>query len=187
MKYCCKSVEKYNDCLAAGNAVPGGGSSSAVSAAMGTALLSMVLNFSAGRKAYAVHEQKLRTILVETEALRARFLELADLDSEAFSGKDMRKSLDVSFIICRLCYETMKFCPEVLKKGNPNLCTDVGTASALLDAAFCGAYLNARINLKIIGDAVLSRGMLKELTVKKRAMARIRTEIENGVCRIIEG
>ncbi len=187
VKYCRKSVEKYNCCLAAGSAVPGGGSAAAVAAAMGTALLSMVINFSVGRKAYAAHEKRLKEILSEAEKLRVRFLELADLDSEAFSGRDMRRSLDISFIICRLCYEAVKFCPEVLKKGNPNLCTDTGTAAAMLEAAFCGAYLNVRINLRIIGDKPLSAGMLRELAVKKRSMSRIRTEMENGVCGIIEG
>lgn len=186
MKYCRKSVERYNSCLASGNAVPGGGSASAVAGAMGAALLSMALNFSVGRKAYAAHEKRLKEILSAAEKLRSRFLELADLDSEAFSGRDMRKSLDVSFIICRLCYEAVKFCPEVLKKGNPNLCTDTGTAAALFDAAFCGAYLNVRINLKIMGNKALSAGMLRELAGKRRTMSRIRTEIENGVCRIIE-
>ncbi len=186
VRYCRKSLEKYNDCLAAGNAVPGGGSASAVAAAMGTALLSMVLNFSLGRKAYAAHEKRLKEILGAAERLRARFLELADLDAEAFNGRDMRRSLDISFIICRLTYEGMKFCPEVLKKGNPNLCTDTGTAAAMLEAAFRGAYFNVRINLKIIGDRALSRGMLRELSVKKRSMLRIRTEIEDGVCGIIE-
>ena len=91
VKYCRKSVEKYNDCLAAGGAVPGGGSAAAVAAAMGTALLCMVLNFSIGRKAYAAHEKRLKDILSAAEKLRLRFLELADLDPEAFSGRDMRR------------------------------------------------------------------------------------------------
>lgn len=186
MLYREQTLLQYSENLAARSAAPGGGSASATAACMGASLLSMVLRFTVGKPAYSRYDGWLRETLSKTEELRKRFLELADLDVQAFGGKDMRRSLDISFIICRLAYEAAKLCPPLLKKSNVNLTTDVGTAIAFLDAAFCGAYLNLRINLKIIGDKKLSRGMLKELSVKKRAIAGIRAEIENGVGRIIE-
>ena len=187
MLYRKQSLLKFSDDLAAKMAAPGGGAASANVACLGVSLMSMVINFTIGKRAYSQHEPWLKDTLRKSESLRKRFLELVDLDVQAFSGKDMRKALDIPFIVCRLSFEAARLCQELLRKSNVNLSSDVGVAAALLDAAFSGAYLNVKVNLKIIGDKALSGGMLRELSVKKRGIAKIRAEIENGVGRIIEG
>ena len=80
------SVETFLNELAAGESTPGGGAAAALTACQAAALLSMVLNFTVGRKKYAAVEEESRGYLLQTEALRAKLLGLADQDAEAFGA-----------------------------------------------------------------------------------------------------
>jgi len=79
-----QSIQKYLDDLAAKLPAPGGGSAAALAAAMGAALISMVVNFSLGKPKYAKYEKELKSILDKSEGLRREFLNLVDLDVRAY-------------------------------------------------------------------------------------------------------
>ena len=187
MNYKEASLKKYLDDLAAKMPAPGGGSASAFTAALGASLITMVVNFTLGKAKYAKYENELKGVLEKSEKLRKEFLDLVDLDVSAYKSKNLRDALDVPFMVCRLCFEGVKLCPCLIKKGNINLVSDVGVAAVLLESAFSSAYFNVEINLKSLGDKKLTRMMRKELISKEKLIKRIRLETEEKVGKIIRG
>jgi len=180
-------LKKYLDDLAAKLPAPGGGSAAAMSAALGSALISMVLNFTVGKPKYAEHESHLKKYLDKSEKLRLEFLRLVDLDVTAYNSKDLRKSMDVPLMVCRLCFEAANICPLILEKSNQNLISDVAVAAQLLESAFSSAYVNVDINLKYLNDPELAKGIRKELDEKDKAVKKIRQQTEVKVGKIIRG
>lgn len=77
--------KEYIDDLASGKPAPGGGSGAAAVGALGTALLSMVANFTIGKKKYADVEQEMQEILNKSKKLRSRCERLIDEDVAAYS------------------------------------------------------------------------------------------------------
>ncbi|MBU1726036.1 MAG: cyclodeaminase/cyclohydrolase family protein [Candidatus Omnitrophica bacterium] len=182
-----ESLEKYLNDLAAKLPAPGGGSASAMIAALGVSLISMVVNFTLGKPKYAQYEAELKEILEESEKLRAEFLKLVDLDVQAYNSKNLRDSLNVPFMIARLCFEGAKLCPPLIKKGNANLISDVAVAVIFLESAFAGACVNVEINLKILKDDKLSAQIRKELAKKDKHIKKIRRLTEEKIGKIIRG
>lgn len=185
--YCYKPLKRYLDDLAAKLPAPGGGSAAALDAAIGAALISMVVNFTLGKPKYDKYDEELKTILKKSEKLRETFLNLVDLDVQAYKSKDVRKALDVPFMLARLTFEAIKLCPALIKKGNVNLISDVAVAAILLESAFASAYFNVEINLKYRNDKKLTQAIRKELLKKQKLIQRIRLETEEKVGKIIRG
>jgi len=187
MSYKEQTLKKYLDDLAARLPAPGGGSAAALTAAMGASLISMVVNFTLGKPRFAKYEEELKKILEKSEKLRETFLNLVDLDVMAYKSKNIRDALGIPIMVCRLCFEGIKLCPPLIKKGNINLISDVAVAAALLESAFTCAYFNVEINLKSLGDKGLTKNVRKELTGKQNLMKRIRLKTEEKVGEIIRG
>lgn len=169
------SIEEFLDALAGGESTPGGGAAAALTASQAAALLSMVLNFTVGRRRYADVEEELRGYLQRTECLRVELLALADKDAEAFGAvaasyamprsTDAEKSArtaamqtalkgaaEVPLAMAALCLEILELTPQVAEKGNPNVVSDAATAAHLAYAAIHSALVNVRINLKFLKD-----------------------------------
>ena len=182
-----ESLKKYLDDLAAKLPAPGGGSAAALSAALGASLISMVVNFTLGKPKYAQFEEELKAILVNSEKLKGEFLNLVDLDVVAYESKNLRDALDIPFMVCRLCFEGIKLCPSLIKKGNINLISDVAVAAVLLESAFACARFNVEINLKSLGDKKYARAIRKELQQKEKLIKKIRSQTEVKVNEIIRG
>ncbi|MDD5166441.1 MAG: cyclodeaminase/cyclohydrolase family protein [Candidatus Omnitrophica bacterium] len=187
MSYKNATLKKYLDDLAARLPAPGGGSAAALSAGLGAALISMVVNFTLGKAKYAAHENELKKIMEESEGLREEFLRLVDLDVIAYESKNLRDALDIPFMVARLSFEGIKLCPRLVKKSNINLITDVAVAAALLESAFSSAYFNVEINLKSLKDEKLTKAVKKELAKKEKLVKKIRLQTEAGVGKIIRG
>lgn len=187
MNYKDRTLKKYLDDLAAKLPAPGGGSAAALTASLGASLISMVVNFTLGKPKYAQHENELRNILGKSENLRNEFLNLVDLDVMAYQSKNIRDALDIPFMVCRLCFEGIKLCPLLVKKGNLNLASDMAVAAILLESAFTCAYFNVEINLKSLGDEKLAKGIRKELVPKQNLIKKIRLKMEERIGKIIRG
>jgi formiminotetrahydrofolate cyclodeaminase len=187
MKYKNQTLNKYLNDLAAKTPAPGGGSVCALNAALGAGLISMVVNFTLGKPRYAAFQSQLKTILSKSEKLRKEFLELVDLDVLAYQSKDLRKSLNVPLKVARLSVKAAQLCLPLITKGNINLISDVAVAAVLLESAFSSAYYNVRINLKILGQAKLSRTLNQELNSLYRVISRIRLNTEERVGKVIRG
>jgi formiminotetrahydrofolate cyclodeaminase len=155
-----KTLQEYLDQLSRREPVPGGGSAAALSAALGLALISMVTNYSIGRKANTkAVEKRLAGILTISETIRLRLLELTSLDSEAYLKIFAARSLDkkarqaaaksaraVPQEVCKLCTKALRLTSYLAQKGNPYLISDVEVAIELLMSAFKGAKIMVRTN-----------------------------------------
>ncbi len=152
------TLSEYCNVLSQKVSVPGGGSAAALTAALGASLLCMVVNYSLGKKTADV-DAKLTEILKKSEALRKRFLELVDLDAQAYlefvnarkadeatKEKARKRACEVPLEIAKLCYEALDLAPYLVLEGNKYLVSDVEVALELLAAAYKSAMFNVRIN-----------------------------------------
>ncbi len=79
-----EKLQRYLDDLASAQSAPGGGSTAALSGAMGAALASMVCRLTIGKDAYAGVQREIEELLKQTEHLRLRFQQLMQEDIEAY-------------------------------------------------------------------------------------------------------
>ncbi|MGB3932478.1 MAG: cyclodeaminase/cyclohydrolase family protein [bacterium] len=168
------TVDQYTARLASGAPIPGGGSASALVAALGMALGSMVANLTV-KKVEGEEAAAIKDILEEGEILQEKLLELVDADAEAFSGvsrvfkmpreteeekaarrEAMQKALKEAAVVpmeaARLCLKALHLQERLLELGTPHAISDVGVGALFLGAALRGAYLNVQINLNGIKD-----------------------------------
>lgn len=185
MTYKEETLKKYLDDLSARLPAPGGGSAAALTAALGVSLISMVVNFTLGKSKYLQYTEELKSILAASEKLRKEFLDLVDLDVQAYKSKNLKDALSIPFMVCRLCFEAAKLYPQLVRKGNVNLISDVAVIAALLESAFTAAYFNVEINLSSLGDKRASRKIRKELKHKDKLIKKRRLQTEVKVGKII--
>lgn len=185
--YSKKSIEIYLRDLAAKLAAPGGGAAAALTASMGAALISMVVNFTLGKPKYAQYEEELKVILDKSENFREKLSSLVDEDVQAYKSKNISASLRVPYQVCDLCVEAALLCKPLLTKSNKNLISDVAVAAILLEAAFTSAYFNVEINLKSIADKNIVSVTRKKLLEKQKIITKIRQNTEEEVGKIIRG
>ncbi len=182
--YANKTIKKYLEDLSAKKPVPGGGSASALAAALGASLISMVVNFTLGKPKYLKYQKDLKKILAQSDKLRREFLRLTDEDILAYSSKDIKKATQVPYKIAVLCFTGIKLCPELADKGNVNLVSDVAVAAVLLEAAFSAAYYNVLINLAKL-DKKSAVKFKNDLDKKMKSVKKFRIGTEKRVGKII--
>lgn len=166
---------EFLDLLAAGQSTPGGGGAAALTGAQAAALVSMVINFTTGRKKYAEVEAEMQGYLVRSEQLRRDLLAEVDADAAAFDAvaatytmpKDtddekaartaalqaaLKHAAAVPFGVAEQALEIMHLAAPVGAKGNSNVVSDAASALYLAYAALKCALVNVNINLKFIKD-----------------------------------
>jgi len=175
-------VEPFVEQLAAPTATPGGGSAAAASGAMAAGLANMVASMSRGKKAYVQYERELSDAIARLSQLREDLKAAIDADAESYNAvmkayKQAKESADgesiidaalkqattVPLIVAERAHEVGALVEKLGPVTNPNMKSDLTTASALARAAIVGALANVEINLESIKDA----GFVTE--VRKRA------------------
>lgn len=169
------SIDEFLVALAGGESTPGGGAAAALTGSQAAALLSMVVNFTVGRKRYTDVEEEMQGHLQRTENLRTELLALADKDAEAFGAvaacyamprstdaeklartnamqTALKGAAEVPLEMASLCLEILELTPPIAEKGNANVVSDAATAAHLAFAAIQCALVNVRINLKFLKD-----------------------------------
>lgn len=160
---------------AANEAVPGGGSSSALNAAIASALGEMVANLTIGKKKYADVEERMRELAAEMSAYRSRFVNDIDRDADAYrqvmdayrlpkeSGEEikvrdekiqqaMKSASLVPMEVAETAFEMLMLLAETMEKGNSNAVTDGLVGAMTCRTAIMGALFNVRTNLGGIAD-----------------------------------
>ena len=168
------SVEPFVEQLAAPTATPGGGSASAAAGAMAAGLATMVASMSRGKKAYLQYESQLSAAISRLTPLREELKAAIDADAESYNSvmaayKSARSAPDersgeaqieatlkqataVPLSVAEKAHEIGKIAATLVPITNPNMGSDLTTASALAKAAVTGALANVEINLASIKD-----------------------------------
>jgi len=170
-----QKLSQFMEVLSSNAPTPGGGSASALSGAIGAALVAMVANLTLGKKKYEDVTPDMERVLESAVSLRREMEDLIEEDARSFdavmTGFKMPKDTEeekklrrerieeatkvatrVPLEVMRKCLAGLELCAEVAEKGNKNSISDAGVAALQFEAGAKGAMLNVLINLPGIGD-----------------------------------
>ena len=169
------TIQTFLDELAGKASTPGGGAAAAISGAMGAALISMVANFTIGKKGYEDVEDESKDILDKAEKLRADLTDAINDDVRVFNRvmdsygmpketddekaarsaeiqAALKEATDVPLECAKLCREVVNLSQPIADKGNNNVISDAGVAVLAGYAGLRSAELNVYINIGGIKD-----------------------------------
>lgn len=172
------NIEEYLNKLSSGEPTPGGGAVAALNAAQGTALISMVVNHTVGKKKYAEFESFLKNSLGKCDDFLRELINKIDEDRKAFGKvaeaysmkkdteeeKALRKAriakasewaAEVPFDVMKISMEAMKINFSMIDKTNKNLASDLYVSALNLDSAIKSANKNVVVNLPYIENKEL--------------------------------
>ncbi len=204
------TIQAFVDRLASAEPVPGGGSASAVAAALAAGLASMVAALSADRPKYAAYAPTHAWAGGAGRELAGRLLALADEDAAAYAafGAAMklprateeekavrsaairaaaRVAADVPLRTLAACREVVAATEALAGRANLNAASDLAVASRLAEAAAHGAAENVLVNLPALGDPAWAdelTGRVGELVASVETLAETtRAYVEAGELR----
>lgn len=176
-----KSCREFTDVLASKAPIPGGGGASALAGALGAALCSMVGNFTLGKPKYAAVQEEVKSMMEEAEALRQALLAQVEADADAFAPlsrayaipreqpdrgeileRCLRQAAAPPMEILRLCCRVIDLHSAMLDKGSVMMLSDVGTGAVLAWGALYGAWLNVKVNTKLMADRTYAQALNSE-------------------------
>ena len=154
---------------------PGGGSVSALSGSLGSALCSMVASLTHEKKDMLQNRSIMEEIGVKAQELKDDLAHLVSEDSRAFnkvldavrlpaiSEQDKKEktknillankyAIEIPYQTAKKCYEVMQLAEILIEKGNPSSLTDAGVASEVAFAGLRGGCMNVLINLSELND-----------------------------------
>lgn len=156
--------------------VPGGGGVSAMCGALSASLAEMVTHLTAGKKRYAQYEEEIQTIMKQAEELRVQLLECIKKDAEAFEPLARAYAMDRNaegyaekmeaclheaarppFMILEFCTKVIELDERLAVIGSKLAVSDAGTSVMLAHGAMYGAYLNVRVNTRLMKDTAYAQ------------------------------
>jgi methenyltetrahydrofolate cyclohydrolase len=187
-------LHEYLDDLASDRPTPGGGSTAALSGAMGAALICMVARLTRGKADYAAVQPEIETIIERVERLRIRFQQLVQADIEAYG------QLSASFKLARTtseekvarttaiqqqlieaalvplemverAAELIQDCQRIAEIGNINVLSDIGVAATLTSTAGSGASWMVRTNIHLLKDQAYANELNTRLQTALEAIS----------------
>ena len=181
------TIDGFLDSLASRSSTPGGGAAAAMTAALGAAIIEMACSFAIGRRKYAGHQDQLQHASDRCREIRARSIELADLDSQVFQDvmdafrlprdskvrRERRKcaisqsagtAARVPLELAELCAELVGLGANAAELGNPNLVADAVGGAALARGAVRICELNVKSNLELVDDDEFVASARRRLT-----------------------
>ena len=189
MKLADLKVTEFVDLLASDAPAPGGGSAAALEGAIGAALTAMVCGLTKGKKKFAEFNDLAVEAEVKALALKDRFVDVMDRDTEAFnvvsSAFGMPKETDeekaarsaaiqkglegctaTPFEMMEIAVETLELTDSILGKSNDSAASDLGVSALSLRAAIQGAWLNVLINI----GSLKNKELAEDYRVKGEAL-----------------
>lgn len=169
-----RTLRAFCDDLAARTPTPGGGSVAAYLVACGASLVAMACRFTSGEK-FAVVDAAMQQRALELDVLRARAIDLVDLDTRSYDAvtaayklpksndvekaarssaiqAGLRGALEVPAETISRALAALRIAASAAADVNSNLASDCGAGSACLRSAAEAALDNVRINAASIAD-----------------------------------
>ena len=170
-----RPLREFLDLLAGSAPTPGGGSASALGAAIGAALVSMVASLTVGSPKYAEAHQQAMELRARADEARGELQELVQRDAEAYDAFSqaakmpkaeeeqrmaregaMQQALvaatETPLRICRRAVVVCELSVIAAEIGNASAVSDAGVGAVLAEAAARGAALNVDINVGYLKD-----------------------------------
>lgn len=199
-----QSFGKFIESVAAKKPTPGGGACAAKAAAMGTALLLMVVRFSRGKKGNEEHEDDLAEAETLLEDHLERVLPMADRDCAAFDmvssayglpkqseeEKAVRSKAIEEAMIGAMVVPEETMCmirdafdavDRIVGCVNKNIVSDLGSGAELLRAGAESAYFNVRINAAYLKNRELAKTTLSRTLAVRDEILRHHDSIRHVV------
>lgn len=188
-------MDDFLDHLASGPPVPGGGSAAALTAAVSAGLVSMVCLVTARHSSGC---EGLAGVEREANELRAHLVTLMGDDARAFEAvlearrapgdqraivvrETLRRATTIPLDVAQAAHRILGLCARIAASARPSTMADLGVAAALAGAAFDGATLTARVNLRDLDDPAFTArtsGILDRLTGEV-------TEVRHRVAQVV--
>ncbi|NLZ61265.1 MAG: cyclodeaminase/cyclohydrolase family protein [Acholeplasmataceae bacterium] len=177
------TISKFLDKIDSKSPTPGGGSVSALAAAIGVALVRMVGHFTIGRKRFEALDESVKAEFIclfsEMESIKTQFIDAIDQDTEAYNevmkayklpNDDQRTleirnkaiqeatigAIEVPLDVAETAFAFLSRIAPLVSYGNPNTISDMGVGIMLVASAIEGAILNVKINLAGLEDRNLA-------------------------------
>jgi len=170
---------------AAGTPVPGGGSVSALSAALGAGLTEMVANLTVAKKGYEAVEGEMKEIAETVRKLRQKLVAEVDKDANAYNDvlaafklpkttaaekgqrtqaiqNAMQNAARVPLGVAYDALQVMDLAEKVIRKGNRNAASDGAVGVMMARTAVRGALFNVKINLASVKDTAFVEEMMQQ-------------------------
>ena len=183
------TVTEFTALLASDAPAPGGGSAAALEGAIGAALTAMVCGLTKGKKKFAEFNDLAVEAEVKALALKDRFVDVMDRDTEAFNvvsaafgmpketdeekaarSAAIQKGLEgctaTPFEMMEIALETLELTDSILGKSNDSAASDLGVSALSLRAAIQGAWLNVLINI----GSLKNKELAEDYRVKGEAL-----------------
>jgi formiminotetrahydrofolate cyclodeaminase len=197
-------ITKFLEKIAAGTAVPGGGSVAALNAALAASLTEMVANLTVGKKGYEAAEKDMRQIAARASGFRKKLAKDIDNDAAAYNevlkafkmAKNTEKDKDrraraiqagfknaalVPLGVARDALGIMELIGKVVRKGNKNAAIDGAVGALAARAAVMGALYNVKTNLNFIDDHKFVKEMAQEVQTIEHLAERKEKEVLSHV------
>jgi formiminotetrahydrofolate cyclodeaminase len=188
-----KSLRDLLAAFSSSDPTPGGGSASALASAVGASLLLMVAALPKTRSNSEDDRRALDGATTVLTGLGQQLAEAIDADTDAYDHvvaayrlpkaseeeqrarkaaiqRALRSATDVPLRVMRLSVEGLSQAGVVGEHGHRAAASDVGVATALLQAGATGARLNVEINLDGIDDAEYREAVTREVSALSTAL-----------------
>ena len=209
MSYTEYSLAQFLAELAAHSPTPGGGSASALSAALGTALGSMAAVYTTGQEKFKAVEAQALACDSKFTSLRFSFLELMQNDSDAYEAfvfaRAMPKNTSdekaarqralaaaretatvVPERVVSACIEGLHWVDNLSRFANVNLAGDVAAAAYFLEAAARGAGIQILSNCATADKEGINAARRAACTEKIAQCQAAREQIHNTVLAMLK-
>jgi formiminotetrahydrofolate cyclodeaminase len=189
---------------AQGTPVPGGGSLSAMAAAVAAALAQMVAGLTAGRQQFNTVASEMSELAEAAQRLREELLAAMDRDAEAYTAvmdayrlprntpeekkvrtdtiqQATRKAARVPLLVAEKALTVMALAGTAVRNGNPNAISDGAVGAMLARAALQGALFNVKINLQGIKDEAFVTQLRKKTATLDTKARELETAILSDI------
>jgi glutamate formiminotransferase/formiminotetrahydrofolate cyclodeaminase len=179
------SVRHFIEEVASRSSAPGGGSASAVLAAVGMGLGSMVAKLTHGVRRFEKVQPEMEKVIPTLHELGNRLIPMIDADTSAFNEymeglrmprkneaekrarkekmqSGLKTASEIPLAVMRLGDAGWDAFEVVARHGNPASRSDVQVGARSLETGIWGAYQNVLINVADIEDKVFKETILKE-------------------------
>lgn len=169
-------IAEFLASLASKSPTPGGGAVAGVTGATAAALAEMVVAYSIGRKSLAEHGAALADARDRLTTARARCLELADADAQAYEvlnaamrlpaddperqarvADAARHATSPPLALCGVAADLAALCESLAAITNPHLASDLAIAGVLAASCAEAARWNVRANLPLLPESERER------------------------------